>query len=370
MSQGPTHSPPVPSPLGDALLDMLRASSTRIAKPGTTLISQRHGSSEHYTVHEAVLGNTSFAHVYDGARVSGQVPVAIKVATEYGRATNDLDMEQIIMELLMVGGGHENILRLLDVVAEETTGKLSKTLILPRCNMTLVEWFAPPDVKPTGALVDITRQLYSGLAHIHNNGILHKDLSLKNVLLCRAEGCVKICDFGMSATVADDEDAPHKLRVELHSFTSFEILKMWLARSFACQPHAAYDEFRTRGVPQQDAANGLRMAYDHGMNMVSDKTFYNKQNWEEVLSDKPRIRTLAEQIIAWDLSQFVGALRGRAVPRKFVEAFMPALLLGPIQHLTADYVSQSFDQLVRTEVRNAAKIYLKSGAHSPVLDDF
>ena len=41
-------------------------------------------------------------------------------------------------------------------------------------------------------------QVVSGLAACHNNGILHRDIKLDNILMSTDQKCIKLCDFGIS----------------------------------------------------------------------------------------------------------------------------------------------------------------------------
>ena len=41
-------------------------------------------------------------------------------------------------------------------------------------------------------------QIFAGLAYIHSNGIIHRDISLSNILVDPRTGQLKICDFGCS----------------------------------------------------------------------------------------------------------------------------------------------------------------------------
>jgi len=52
-------------------------------------------------------------------------------------------------------------------------------------------------------LVGFASQLVAGMEHLHKNHILHRDLSLRNVLYCYKDGKyrIKIADFGMSAVL-------------------------------------------------------------------------------------------------------------------------------------------------------------------------
>jgi len=46
----------------------------------------------------------------------------------------------------------------------------------------------------------IFRQIMEGLMHIHQKGVLHRDIKLDNILL-DGKGTVKIADFGVSRIV-------------------------------------------------------------------------------------------------------------------------------------------------------------------------
>eukprot|EP00343_Euplotes_focardii_P011683 CAMPEP_0205829346 /NCGR_PEP_ID=MMETSP0206-20130828/37876_1 /ASSEMBLY_ACC=CAM_ASM_000279 /TAXON_ID=36767 /ORGANISM="Euplotes focardii, Strain TN1" /LENGTH=87 /DNA_ID=CAMNT_0053132003 /DNA_START=229 /DNA_END=492 /DNA_ORIENTATION=- len=42
-----------------------------------------------------------------------------------------------------------------------------------------------------------TAQLASGLAYLHENNLVHRDLKLENVLMDK-DGYIKLCDFGLA----------------------------------------------------------------------------------------------------------------------------------------------------------------------------
>jgi serine/threonine protein kinase len=50
------------------------------------------------------------------------------------------------------------------------------------------------------------QQIVQGVAAAHANGIIHRDLKPANILLCSAEGLVKVVDFGISKLRGDGED--------------------------------------------------------------------------------------------------------------------------------------------------------------------
>ena len=50
----------------------------------------------------------------------------------------------------------------------------------------------------------IMLQLLTGLAEIHNNGVLHRDLAPSNILITK-DGVIKIADFGLSRFIASPD---------------------------------------------------------------------------------------------------------------------------------------------------------------------
>jgi CRP-like cAMP-binding protein len=53
---------------------------------------------------------------------------------------------------------------------------------------------------PVGAVIRIASQVAAGLAHAHAHGVVHRDLSPRNVFLCRS-GAVKLLDLGIALVV-------------------------------------------------------------------------------------------------------------------------------------------------------------------------
>lgn len=109
---------------------------------------------------------------------------------------------------------HENILEIQAVyqVGNElfivlplmSGGSLASTLN-PR-NLSLIKEARVCKLgEPEIALV--ARQILSGLAHMHKNGFIHRDLKLDNVLWDK-EGTIKIADFGHSIRLRLDQEVP------------------------------------------------------------------------------------------------------------------------------------------------------------------
>ncbi|KDN50629.1 hypothetical protein RSAG8_01127, partial [Rhizoctonia solani AG-8 WAC10335] len=98
-------------------------------------------------------------------------------------------------------GHHENVVRLLEVIDDESNKKIF--LILEHMPGGEIKWRSgPPDVPDHPLLtVERARRVFRdtllGLEYLHYQGIIHRDIKPANLLLDK-DGNVKISDFGTS----------------------------------------------------------------------------------------------------------------------------------------------------------------------------
>ncbi|KAM3081063.1 hypothetical protein ACMFMG_005019 [Clarireedia jacksonii] len=111
---------------------------------------------------------------------------------------------------------HENIVRLREVVVGEDTSKIENIFLvldflehdLKTLLLSLPEPFLPSELKL------LLHQLALGVAYLHSNYILHRDLKTSNLLLSN-RGVLKIADFGMARYCGDPAPKMTQLVVTL-----------------------------------------------------------------------------------------------------------------------------------------------------------
>ena len=143
------------------------------------------------------LGKGAFGNVYLGIHKLTGRSVAIKTIDKEV-LKDDYSRQKVLREIYISKKiKHVNVIRLLEVF--ETATQV----------MIVMEYAGGGDllqyVKSKKRLSEaearpLFKQIVYGLAHIHARNVLHRDIKPENILL-DADGCVKICDFGVSRII-------------------------------------------------------------------------------------------------------------------------------------------------------------------------
>jgi serine/threonine-protein kinase len=146
---------------------------------------------------ERALGHGGMAAVYLAHDAELERPVAIKVLAEH-LANDEAFRQRFVREARMAAKlSHPNVVHVYDQGDED--GR-------PFIVMEYVEGVTLGDeLKRNGPLtparvVDLGLQICGGLEHAHSSGLVHRDVKPGNLLL-RADGTVKIADFGIARAV-------------------------------------------------------------------------------------------------------------------------------------------------------------------------
>ena len=89
---------------------------------------------------------------------------------------------------------HANLVRVVDV---GTSGKLPFIVMELVPSGTLMQWVERNGPMPEPLAVDALIQVAQGLAEVHRNGVIHRDIKPHNVLI-NEQGICKITDFGIA----------------------------------------------------------------------------------------------------------------------------------------------------------------------------
>jgi serine/threonine protein kinase len=143
---------------------------------------------------EDVLGRGGMASVYLARDGELERPVAIKVLAEHLADTPDFHDRFLREARLAAQLSHPNIVQVFDVGEDN-----GRPFIVMECveGATLADEMKERGKLEPAEVVDLALQICGGLEHAHAAGLVHRDIKPQNLLL-RADGTVKIADFGIA----------------------------------------------------------------------------------------------------------------------------------------------------------------------------
>jgi len=148
------------------------------------------------------LGKGAYGIVWKAIDKKTREIVALK--KNFDAFQNATDAQRTFREILFLQelSGHENIIRLLNVIRAENDRDIYLVFDYMETDLHAVIW--------ANILEDIHKQyiLYQTLKclkYMHSADVLHRDLKPSNILL-NAECHCKVADFGLARSIASTED--------------------------------------------------------------------------------------------------------------------------------------------------------------------
>lgn len=154
----------------------------------------------------SLLGKGGMGEVYRADDLILDQPVALKFLPE-DFANDSKRLEYFFSEVRLARQvSHPNVCRVHDIGAVDGQHFISMEFIDGEDLKTLLKRMGRPQHDKA---IEMSRQLCSGLAAAHEQGVIHRDLKPANVMI-DGRGQIRITDFGL-ATISDDNRSQHSL---------------------------------------------------------------------------------------------------------------------------------------------------------------
>ncbi|XP_065193907.1 cyclin-dependent kinase 4-like [Sycon ciliatum] len=326
---------------------------------GAKVFQSAEGTAQYTELPAASIGDGSQGQVRQAIRRGTNMAVAIKSSfkrRDPKGVTHEID---ILREL----GNHQNVIEILDMVVDVDDCLATPHMVMKKCHRDLWTWLQE-SVQPISASVraEITRQLFSGLAFLHERGVVHCDLHQKNVLVHGHSGQIKITDFGSSRRSSDEDTREHVTvykRRDIRSMTQYVVISMWLdgMDKYRTQVYISRLHFLYRGV---DTVLVGKAQY---WMVIQPNEIYRKlalvnngglERFDDSMNDHPGLLTVINDIHSRALTTQIKN-RGLSVPDTLHEPLRYGCLVGPATKLTASYISEMLDRAVSQGDREVAQ---------------
>ncbi|XXY20953.1 serine/threonine-protein kinase [Sorangium sp. So ce216] len=193
-ANGPAAGPlVVPAPLAGSLPRRVPGGHL----PAGTLVDQKY-------VVERVLGEGGMGVVYLARDVHTGLHVVLKAVRQELGHRPDVRARTLAEGRALAQIDHPNVVHLKAVVAERDDLWLVMQYIDGESlEQTLARYAEERRPMPLPEALSVFRQIASGIAAAHREGVIHRDLKPANVLLRGKDGVAKVTDFGIAKAEAD-----------------------------------------------------------------------------------------------------------------------------------------------------------------------
>lgn len=143
------------------------------------------------------IGKGGFAAVFRARQRTNGKEVAIKV-TRKDSITDAGMLDRVKNEIVIHRKlKHRNIVSFLGCFEDS----MNVYIVLELCGGNLFHYMKVRGALPEPIAIGVIQQLINALEYIHNQGIVHRDLKLSNILLAAEHSdclTIKVCDFGLA----------------------------------------------------------------------------------------------------------------------------------------------------------------------------
>ncbi|EDQ85046.1 uncharacterized protein MONBRDRAFT_29704 [Monosiga brevicollis MX1] len=259
------------------------------------------------------LGQGAFGIVYEASLSEPKAPEIQVAAKSLRKDALDNEREELLEEaLVMAQMEHANVVGLIGVI---TKGRPIYVVLEHMRNGSLKDYVKNKTCTPAQQ-VAWSRQVASGMAHIHSLGFIHRDLAARNVLLS-ASLTAKVADFGLARESTDDAyyrsrggnvpvrwTAPESLNQNLFSEKSdvwaFGVL-MYEVYTKAAMPYTGWNNQRV----WIEVTNGYRLECPPDCPSDVYKVMY--ACWALTREDRPTFSELEQRLGEIDVAEEGGA---------------------------------------------------------------
>lgn len=142
----------------------------------------------------AKLGEGSFAEVFKVKSSHGNEYFAVKRLKKRYRSIEEVNRLPEILALKALQG-HQNVIRLVDLIYDNNNGYVAMAFELMDCNVyELITDHKKPFDERTSLL--LIYQLLKAVAFMHSKNLFHRDIKPENCMVNKDTMTLKLCDFG------------------------------------------------------------------------------------------------------------------------------------------------------------------------------
>jgi renal tumor antigen len=137
-------------------------------------------------------GEGTFSEVLKAQSIKTGKYVAIKCMKNHFNSLEQVNNLREIQALRRLSP-HPHIVKLLEILYDEPTGRLA--LVFELMDLNMYEWIrGRRHYLPENKVKSYVYQMFKSIDHMHRNGIFHRDIKPENVLLM--DDTLKLADFG------------------------------------------------------------------------------------------------------------------------------------------------------------------------------